>query len=247
MQDILYLYPKTSSPLGDCKREYDIPRGNQTNLSVEGCQISPYFDCWYEAELKRDVQPRPPVPDNKNWYELNPQAYTDKMSPDFVSVNEKVSQGCPIPTVISPDPRLYDSVRATYLPLDRPPMNGDVKLKDVYDPKYNNYGRGSMPYKNIKDGDITYYIDQSIAGAFYKPVFSEPAEEVLSLYKDPMGAMKPNADRRALVNTENPTVSTPVSYPYSLSYLQDTQSFREDIMALQQRKNNQSKWSVRWV
>jgi hypothetical protein len=61
-----------------------------------------------------------------------------------------------------------------------------------------------------------------------------------------MGAMKPEYNRNPIVNTYNPTVTTAKSYPYCLSYIQDSQSFREDIMALQQRKNNQEKWTARW-
>jgi hypothetical protein len=58
--------------------------------------------------------------------------------------------------------------------------------------------------------------------------------------------MKPEMNRTPIVNTENPTVSTPESYPYCLSSIQDSQSFREDLIALQQRRHNQEKWSARW-
>jgi hypothetical protein len=61
-----------------------------------------------------------------------------------------------------------------------------------------------------------------------------------------MGAMKPEYDRNPIINTENPTVVERKNYSYKLSFLQDTGGFREDILALQQRKNNQEKWSSRW-
>jgi hypothetical protein len=126
-------------------------------------------------------------------------------------------------------------------------MDGDVRLKDLDNPRWDGYGQGSRPYSQLNDGQIVYYIDKSIAEPFYKPVFSEPAEQIAILYQDPMGSMKPEYNRRALLNTENPTVTTTTEYPYCLSSLQDSQSFREDLMALQQRKNNQSKWSARWT
>ena len=61
-----------------------------------------------------------------------------------------------------------------------------------------------------------------------------------------MSSMKPEYNRIPLINTENPTTTDRKSFPYGLSYLQDTQSFREDLMSYQQRKNNQEKWSARW-
>lgn len=243
MTDTVYLYPKTSCYLGECKKSYPVSQGPRTNLSVRGCQVSPYFDCYYSALLKTEVQPQ----DTQGWYDLNPQAYSDKMAQDFNRVACKVAPTCPQPSFISMDPRLFDSPRADYLALDRPPTTGDVRLADVYDPKYENYGRGSMPYEDIRDGDITYYVDKSIQSPFYKPVFSEPAEERLSLFQDPMGAMKPNADRIPLVNVDNPVTTTATSYPYCLSFIQDSQSHREDLMSYQQRKHNQEKWTVRWT
>lgn len=252
MADIIHLYPKTSCWIGNCQQEYPVTNtpGNiiKTNLSVENCTVSPYYDCYYSAELKQRPQPYVSSPENAptNWYQLNPQVYTSKLSPDFRELKCDTPNYCSSPVYTSLDPRLFDSPRANSLGLDRPPANGDVRLKDVYNEEYTDYGIGFTPYNQIKDGQITYYVDKTIAGPFYKPVFSEPAKEVLSLYKDPMGAMKPNANRIPLINTENPTVTTPVQYPYCLSFLQDTQSHREDLMSYQQRKHNQEKWTVRW-
>lgn len=256
MADIVYLYPKTSCSLGACKGSYSIPQGPPTNLSVADSQadspaalptqklISPYFDCYYKAELQQNIQP---ICDTGTRV-LNPQVYTSKIAEGFDKVGCSVAKGCPQPTFISRDPRQFNAARAEYLPIDTPPIDGDVRLKNIYNEEYDSYGNlgGFQPYANIKDGQIMYYLDRSIADAFYHPVFSEPAEQTLNLYKDPMGAMKPEANRKALINTENPAVTQPTFYPYCLSSIQDSQSFREDLMALQQRKHNQEKWSVRW-
>jgi len=249
--DKIYLYPQTSCSLGYCKKEYPIPQPPfiKTNLAVENCEQSPYFDCYYRAELKQEQEPRQ-TPDGKDvsgYTKLNPQTYLNKLATDFNELPCATSKGCSNPNYISMDPRLFSAPRAEYLPLDTVPINGKVKLRDIYSDKYDGYGSGFTPYDKIRDGQIMYYIDDSIAGAFYKPVYSEPATETLSLYKDPMGAMKTVADRTPLINTANPTTTTPVSYPYCLSYIQDTQSFREDLIALQQRKHNQEKWTVRWT
>lgn len=241
--DTVSLYPKTSCPCGDCKGQYPYAtKGDRTNLSVRNCDISPYFDCYDRAVLGTVEEPV----DKVGIYELNPQAYRNKMAPNFGKVPCKIA-GCPQPGYLSMDPRLFSPTRADYLTLDRPPMDGNVPLKDVYDKRFDSYGCGFTPYEYIGDGQIVYYIDKSIEDAFYKPVYSEPAEETSIIYKDPMDSMKPEYNRKALVNTENPTVTTPYSYPYCLSSIQDSQSFREDIIALQQRKHNQEKWSARWT
>jgi hypothetical protein len=237
--DTLNLYPKTSCP--DCRKEYVIPSGFPSNISVPGCEPSPYFECYERVILGEKLQPS----DKEGWAEYNPNLYNSKMDKTFGKI-PKSSGVCPGDSYTSSDPRQFDTLHAQWLPLDRPPMNGKVKLTEIYDKKYNGYGQGSMPYTTIVDGDITYYRDRSIADAFYRPVYSEPAKETAILYHDPMGLIKPEYNRTPLINTENPVTTVRGNFPYCLSFLQDTQSFREDIMALQQRKNNQSKWTARW-
>jgi hypothetical protein len=258
MADIVYMYPKNSCPNATCGNKYSFPigdkGGNATNFSVRGCSVPDFYTCYDRAELSTSVQPKG---ENQDLVALNPQVYSDKIAEGFHKIScktqgsakgsAKPDVGCVDPTYFSWDPRQFDPVRAQHLFLDLPPIDGDVRLKDVYDKRYKNYGSGSMPYKDIKDGQIMYYIDKSIEDAFYKPVYSEPAKESSVLFKDPMGAMKPEYNRTPLINTTNPTTTTPKSYPYCLSFIQDSQSFREDIMALQQRKHNQEKYSARWA
>jgi len=185
-------------------------------------------------------------PDNKQgWAQLNPQVYTEKFTEGFgkIPCNQ---EGCPNPAYMSLDPRLYSTTRFNYLPLDRPPIDGKVRLKDVYDRKWDNYGQGMKPYTEINDGQIEYYVDRSIENAYFDPLFAEKAKEVSVLFKDPMGSNKPEYTRIPLVNTNNPTVSKPKEYPYCLSFIQDTQSHREDLLSYQMRKRNQERWETRW-
>lgn len=247
MADIVYLYPKSSCPCETCLPQYPIPKdGVKSNLSVRGCEYSPYFECSDRVEIKKDIQPT----DQTGITDINPQAYTNKLSEGFDAM--KCPNGCPIASTCPPvvylsrDTRQFNAIRADYMALDTIPIDGNVRLRNVYKLP-DNYGLGFKPYDQIDDGQIVYYNDKSIQDAFYKPVFSEEAEQSSVLYKDPMGAMKPEYNRKALINTANPTVTTAKKYPYCLSYVQDTQSHREDIMALQQRKNNQQKWSARWA
>lgn len=268
MTDIVYLYPKSSCPTENCRKKYPETQGYKSNLSVNGCKVSDYFDCYDKLEVSSSIQPKTysnfnssnkEAKINSNFNsnifteekinpyeinEINPQAYTEKIAQGFNKVGCKTD--CKDAPYISLDPRLFNSPRADYLPLDRPPMDSSMRLADIYTDKLDSYGIGFKPYDQINDGQIVYYIDTSIKDAFYKPVYTEKARETLVLYKDPMGAMKPEHNRTALENMYNHSVVQSECYPDTLSFIQDSQTFREDIIALQQRKNNQEKWSARW-
>jgi hypothetical protein len=241
--DVINLYPKTLCPCSICPNNEIVNKNDfKSSSGVLGCKIPKVFDCVDRIEISSTLQPR----NEKGWYDLNPELYKSKIAEGFEKVTCPIGD-CPQPTYISIDPRLRNQMTGDYLVLDRPPMEGDVRLKNVYDDKYTDYGQGFQSYDEIKDGQITYYVDRSIQDAFYHPVFSEPAKETTLMFRDPMSSMKPEYNRKAIINTSNPLTTTPTSYPYCLSFIQDSQSFREDIMALQQRKNNQSKWTARWT
>lgn len=240
--DIVYLYPKTSCPCESCDQKFKESTGGETNLSVPECEISPFYDCCSRLNLGESIQPR----EKKGWVAVNPQVYTDKVATGFNKVGCQVASGCSDPSYISADPRLFSGTRADYLALDRPPMDGDVLLKNVYNKNLDNYGSGFMPYKTIRDGQIEYYYDKSIEDPYFKPLYGQKAEISKVMYKDPMGSMKPEYNREWLSNTENPTVTTTKQYPYCLSYIQDTQSHREDMLAHQMRRRNQERWMPRW-
>jgi hypothetical protein len=239
MTDSIDLYPKTScQTIEGCRQQYPNPiKGPRTNL----CDFSPYYECYNTLLLNKQVQPVY----KKGFQTLNLQVYDDKLDPLFDRVQCPCPiESCPKEVWMSRDPRQFDAMRAQTMPLDAIPINGKVKLKNIYDPKYATYGMGMRPYHAINDGQIMYYNDKSIEDAFYYPVFSEPAEESAIMFRDPMGSMKPEYNRKALINIENPVKRTACEYPDCLSFIQDTQSFREDLMALQQRKHNQEKWSA---
>lgn len=238
MTDTVYLYPKTSCPCNNCASSYSGHVGRRMNV----CDFSPYFDCYNRLELNRDIQPK-----KKKGYEvLNPRVVSDKFDTHF----DLVKCPCPVNTcpdvvAMSRDPRQFNAMTAQTLALDTAPINGSVKLKDIYDEQYDDYGQGYKPYNKLKDGQIMYYVDRSIEDAFFKPVFSENAEEQTVMYSDPMGAMKPEYNRKALINTIDPLIRED-QYPDCLSFIQDSQSYREDIMALQMRKQNQFRFSPLW-
>lgn len=174
---------------------------------------------------------------------INPRAYTDKQSPLFDRI--QCSKNSP-PAWISWDPRLFSASHAEYLTLDRPPMDGNVRLKDIYDKSLTNYGKSSNQYTDINDGQITYYVNKSRSNPFYSPLFAQPAEQVSAIYVDPMGSVKPEYTRNPIVDTDNPMTSTRNEFQYNLSFIEDSQSHREDLLALQMRQRNAQRWMPRW-
>lgn len=130
---------------------------------------------------------------------------------------------------ISVNPKTMDAPRAIRMKLDRPSTTGSVPVNEVYTaPHLNNY----KPF-SVNNGQITYYIDDTIKGPFYKPIYDIPFRTISYEYTDPMTSEKPHY----ILMNENKDI-----FNYScLSSLNDSSFFRENLIAAQQAKNNQSR------
>lgn len=161
-----------------------------------------------------------------------------KPNPCFYSINCPNSSYC-TNLYISHDPRLLDVRRNILTKLDRPPLEGNTLLQDVYN--IRNSKLYYSDYNNINTGQIQYYVDKSISEPFYDPSFNIPSYNIGTLYKDPMDSIKPQYERIPIINKKDGYNT------YScLTWINDSSEFREDIMSKQQRKNNQQKYSARW-
>ena len=136
---------------------------------------------------------------------------------------------------ISHDPRLLDVKRNILTKLDRPPLEGDVKMKDVYNDEYKRYGNQYKNYIDINTGQIQYYIDNDLKNPFYYPVYDIPSSVIKSNYYDPMTSFKPQYNKSNCIDD------------YScLSWINDSSKFREDIISKQQRTHNEQKYESYW-
>jgi hypothetical protein len=237
MSDIVYLYPKTSCK---CEAESTVctpAQGKPTNRAIFGCKEPDCFDATGRIAFAHDIEPT----NSHGWSEINSAVYSNKKAPNFGKIPCKT--GCREETYMAYDPRLYSPTHNTYLPLDSVPITGNVNLSEIYaiDP---NYGVGAKPYSEIDDGQILYYSDKSIARPFFSPVFGQRANVISTLYRDPMGSIKPEYTR--VPDTINPTVETPAQYEDCLSFVQDTQASREDLMSYQMARRNREKWGARY-
>jgi hypothetical protein len=237
----IYPYPKTSCSCYFCsEEEYKFPTGHPTNLSVRDNKVSKYYDCHNHRNISSKIQPS--IPEKTGYLMINPQAYTENYSVNFQPVE---STCCPETQYFSRDPRLWSGTHAQYTTFSHPPIDHTTKLKDIYDKKLKYYGKGYKTYSDISAGNIVYYIDKSQEDAYYKPLFSHPAETQKRIYVDPMGGVKPEYPRS--IHYNNPINDTTFDNdPFCLSFIKDTQNHRQDILAANMSKINQQRWEPRW-
>jgi len=131
--------------------------------------------------------------------------------------------------VISYNPKNFDSPRAIRMPLDRPSTTGSMAMCDIYkSPSLDNYTTF-----NVNNGQIKYYIDNSIKEPFYKPVYDIPFTTTAYMYVDPMSSVKPHY----ILSQSNKDVFN----FSSLSSINDSSFHRENLIAAQQAKYNQTR------
>ena len=94
-------------------------------------------------------------------------------------------------------------------------------------------------YTDIKGGEIQYYKKQWTALDTYQksPLFQNEAFISSRLYRDPMGSLKPEYNR---VQVKNNLASS------QLTWMQDSCEWREEIIAKQLRRDNQTRYDPRW-
>ncbi|NBP58943.1 hypothetical protein EBU71_20835, partial [bacterium] len=130
---------------------------------------------------------------------------------------------------VSMNPKTMDAPRAIRMKLDRPSTTGSIPLCSIYtDPNLDNYTA-----HNVNNGQIIYFIDNSVKDPFYRPIYDIPFETQKIAYTDPMNSEKPHY---ALIH-QNDKV-----FNYSpLSSINDSTFHRENLIASQQAKYNQTR------
>jgi hypothetical protein len=149
---------------------------------------------------------------------------------DFTKVENPGLKNCSKILFYQQDPRLIDIRRGNQIyPISEPPFDGGQPFKpNNFEAKIYKNG-----YQNIKGGQIQYYVDKSIEDAFFEPTFINQRNVTSYTYIDPMNNIKPHYERQSDYY-DNPG--------YSLSFMKDSQEFREDIISKQMSKINQSRY-----
>lgn len=246
MANVVYDYCKSSCDCYKClDKSYPSEEGGRpSNMSVRNCKVPSVFECYDKVPFRADI-----IPKTENGYEiLNPQIYKNNYDPDFTAIEcPNAVGGCDKIQYTSSDPRLISIPHSgQVLNLDRPPLTGDVELDKVADDKnLTNYGQNYKGYSDVNAGDIVYYINKQQQDHFFLPNFSTPAYATGTLYKDPMGSMKPQY-KRFPMKSSNPLTHKRDHYEGCLSWMQDSLEHRQDIMSLQMRKQLEQKYEPRW-
>ena len=226
-------------------------QGYNSNLSIKNCDfkkydcnIGKYNDCGRKEIFKQQIEPR-----LLNDFDiLNKNVYKSAFDKTFQKVDCPRNNGCNSTVYTSNDPRLVSVVNGGQIQtLDRPPLNASIKLADIYtDPSLKNYGANYKSYDDINAGDIVYYIDKSIEDAFFQPNFTNPSNVTGVIYKDPMSAFKPVYERKPIKDNNMLDTNRNRTYNTGLSFLNDTNEHREDLMSKQMYKTNKNRYSSRW-
>lgn len=273
MNDTIYNYPKSFCNCYRCtQNEYNVEdEGIPTNMSVYNCEFPDYFQCYDKKIFKNDLEPT----NKKGFVNLNPEVYQQNTAKNFEILNlpenfvpkEKcidtdkdfnlktywpepngwLQLGDVAEQVVANDPRLFHAAHQRWLTLDRAPADSSKKLTEIpRDKVLDNYGQYYKTYSDINAGHIIYYVDKELEDPFFKPNYANTGEVNGILYKDPMGAMKPQYSFTNLKHDDPIRSAERDNYDGGLSWMQDSTNHRQDLMSLQQRKHNEQNWQYRY-
>lgn len=140
---------------------------------------------------------------------------------------------CPF-VYVGCDPRLISSRHSgQVLALDTAPRESSSLITTSSGAK-----TGYKSYADIKDGDVTYYYDASMANPFIQELFSMRCGNEMVVakdnYYDPMGVYKPHY---TIVGKVGKDIKIPL-------WLQDSQFQRQDLLGRQMWRRNQNNFEV---
>jgi hypothetical protein len=214
----------------------------RTNLSIDDCDYNNDQYCARKPFLCSGV----PCCDGGGVDVLNPELYVENAANDFVRVDKSA---CGRKGWTSEDARLKNP-RTGNIPLvlDKRPLDMSVGEHDVYTQKCEDFKTGFTPYKDIKKGQITYYVDRDIAPPFTSPNFENCASVTGYNWVTPMNGIWPRYERKPLkCRNYLETDTCRCDYLGGLSWIEDSNEQRENIMASQMDKINRMKWESRWL
>lgn len=187
---------------------------------------------------------------------LNPDAYLSKYTNQFRAIDSCKTQNLDVVCMntrfmetgkntnvvySSSDPRLFNAMRGSYSVLDTRPLDSTVKLNDVYNQKFKNYGKNYKDYSDIVGGDVMYYVGFERQTPYYAPLFNEKNTMSKVVYQDPMSTSKmeyPKIVKQPVLVSDTNCDND----GYCLSWIRDTQMQRDDILASQMAVRNQQRY-----
>ncbi len=120
--------------------------------------------------------------------------------------------------------------------LDSIPYTGEVRLKDIYDEKYTDYGKHYKNYTDIHAGQYMYYLDRDIEPTYSLPVYTVRSQVNSEVFQTPMGGLWPRYPK--VPTTKDSRYLSPQQFT------RDTVKNREDLMALLMARFNREKYPI---
>jgi hypothetical protein len=242
-------YPKNScdSCFGDCGEIpfegliHPFDKNSQPLSLANECPIASEFtnfNCVDRRFTNFDRQPVLPHPQGETILNNNFGLGRDKafFEVDCGSDNLKHCSGT---WAVRDDARIHNNALNQAILLDKPPFSGHTPLNEVYSSRLDNYGKTFYnTYDQIHSGQIQYYVNHSLENPLFQPVFQIESDVASNIFKDPMGALKPEYKRNPL-SVEHRNIS-------EYSFDRDSMSFREDITSRNMAQMNQRDWSKAW-
>lgn len=136
------------------------------------------------------------------------------------------------------DSRTVDAARGLRTMLDQPAKVGAVHMDDVYKIDNSGYGGVYPTYGAMNNGNIAYYVDQSVSQPFFDPVYTLSSTVDKSILMDPMNNPTPQYTK---------TIDSTLYSVVNDQYARDQLSFREELMSRQQNLYNKTSWTNRWI
>lgn len=249
MANKIHDYPKSLCSCYMCtdNHQHHNKSGNPSNMSIRKCEFPLMDDCYNNTLFRSDIEPQL----KKGYTNINPQVITNNYADNFKQLPENFVKTnylstCSNPQYISNDPRLFSPLHGNQtLTLDRPPLDGTVKLANIYtDKSLDYYGQGYQTYSDINAGQIVYYNNHEQEDPLFFPNFTKSAYVHGKLYRDPMGSLKPEYYRKPITYTNH--LNTKNQFYDELSFIKDSTEQREDLMARQMAIRFQQRWEPRW-
>ena len=218
----------------------NLPNNTPSNLAINNCQIPELLNFYNIQNFNQTIEPI----NNSGYIILNSKALSDKFSNNFQELDFPKSKGTK--KYVSCDPRLISPIHNQILKLDRPPIESKMQLSDIpRDKSLNNYGQNYTSYHDINAGNIVYYKNKELENAYHGPNFTNSSHITGYVYKDPMDSLKPIYQRKPVKMSDHLNTKKD-KYDGGLSWIQDSNEHREDLISHQMSKRLQQKWESRW-
>ena len=239
--DIMYNYPKSSCDCYKCESDtYENPSHNVHNNANLNCLTPDFYNCYNSKTVSTKTEP---TNCGQSTQMVNPTVLRNKFDKYFGKC-KKNTGNCSKETYLSSDPRLYNAAAATWLQLDRPPLNSATKLNTLTtDSRLDGYGQNYRSHSDIDGGQILYYKNKNTStnsmnsigsrgDTFPYPLYDSKAQTVGNLYQDPMGVVTLDYTRVPHEKYKDPVNCDNGDYGSNCySWMRDSQFQREDILS----------------